>query len=32
MYNTLLKNQALFGKPKLSNTAFIIRHFADKVQ
>eukprot|EP00066_Takifugu_rubripes_P004420 XP_003967783.1 PREDICTED: unconventional myosin-Va-like [Takifugu rubripes] len=32
MYNTLLKKQAPFGKPKLSNTAFIIRHFGDKVE
>lgn len=32
MYNTLLKKQALFEKPKLSNRAFIIHHFGDKVQ
>ncbi|XP_068459809.1 unconventional myosin-Va-like [Clinocottus analis] len=32
MYNTLLKQKALFDKPRLSNRAFIIHHFADKVE
>ncbi|XP_061679061.1 unconventional myosin-Va-like [Syngnathoides biaculeatus] len=32
MYNTLLKQNAHFDKPKLSNRAFIIQHFADKVE
>lgn len=32
MYNTLLKEQALFKKPKLSNRAFIIHHFGEEVQ
>lgn len=32
MYNVLLEKQAPFGKPKLSNTAFIVRHFGEKVQ
>ncbi|XP_061773262.1 unconventional myosin-Va-like isoform X2 [Nerophis ophidion] len=32
MYNTLLKQNDHFDKPRLSNTAFIIHHFADKVE
>nr|XP_061812893.1 unconventional myosin-Va-like [Nerophis lumbriciformis] len=32
MYNTLLKQNTHFEKPRLSNTAFIIHHFADKVE
>lgn len=32
LYNTLLKQNAHFDKPRLSNTAFIIHHFADKVE
>lgn len=31
LYNTLLKQNAHFDKPRLSNRAFIIHHFADKV-
>lgn len=31
MYNTILKQNAHFDKPRLSNRAFIIHHFADKV-
>ncbi|KAM3925890.1 unconventional myosin-Va isoform 2-T2 [Leptodactylus fuscus] len=32
LYNTHLKTCALFEKPRLSNVAFIIQHFADKVE
>uniref|UniRef100_A0A7N6A2T1 Myosin VAb n=1 Tax=Anabas testudineus TaxID=64144 RepID=A0A7N6A2T1_ANATE len=32
LYNTLLKQNAHFDKPRLSNRAFIIHHFADKVE
>ncbi|KAI3370674.1 hypothetical protein L3Q82_007236 [Scortum barcoo] len=32
LYNTLLKQNAHFNKPRLSNRAFIIHHFADKVE
>uniref|UniRef100_A0A8C4HSV0 Myosin VAb n=1 Tax=Dicentrarchus labrax TaxID=13489 RepID=A0A8C4HSV0_DICLA len=32
LYNTLLKQNAHFDKPRLSNRAFIINHFADKVE
>ncbi|KAJ8340438.1 hypothetical protein SKAU_G00350710 [Synaphobranchus kaupii] len=32
LYNTHLKTCALFGKPRMSNKAFIIQHFADKVE
>ncbi|OCT86947.1 unconventional myosin-Va isoform X4 [Xenopus laevis] len=32
LYNTHLKKCALFEKPRLSNVAFIIKHFADKVE
>ncbi|XP_043934765.1 unconventional myosin-Va isoform X4 [Protopterus annectens] len=32
LYNTHLKKSALFEKPRLSNKAFIIKHFADKVE
>uniref|UniRef100_A0A8C2ZS67 Myosin VA n=1 Tax=Cyclopterus lumpus TaxID=8103 RepID=A0A8C2ZS67_CYCLU len=32
LYNTLLKQNAFFDKPRLSNRAFIIHHFADKVE
>lgn len=32
LYNTLLKQNAQFDKPRLSNRAFIIHHFADKVK
>ncbi|KAM7396859.1 hypothetical protein PAMP_019867 [Pampus punctatissimus] len=32
LYNTLLKKNAHFDKPRLSNKAFIIHHFADKVE
>lgn len=31
LYNTLLKQSAQFEKPRLSNQAFVIHHFADKV-
>lgn len=31
LYNTLLKQNVHFDKPRLSNRAFIIHHFADKV-
>nr|XP_015198449.1 PREDICTED: unconventional myosin-Va isoform X3 [Lepisosteus oculatus] len=32
LYNTHLNKCALFQKPRLSNRAFIIQHFADKVE
>ncbi|XP_076143801.1 unconventional myosin-Va isoform X2 [Alosa pseudoharengus] len=32
LYNTHLKTCALFQKPRMSNRAFIIQHFADKVE
>ncbi|XP_069384282.1 unconventional myosin-Va-like isoform X1 [Paralichthys olivaceus] len=32
LYNTLLKQNVHFDKPRLSNRAFIIHHFADKVE
>uniref|UniRef100_A0A8C3L1A2 Unconventional myosin-Va n=1 Tax=Chrysolophus pictus TaxID=9089 RepID=A0A8C3L1A2_CHRPC len=32
LYNTHLNKCALFEKPRLSNKAFIIKHFADKVE
>ncbi|XP_073706088.1 unconventional myosin-Va [Garra rufa] len=32
LYNTHLKTSALFEKPRMSNKAFIIQHFADKVE
>ncbi|KAL8197199.1 UNVERIFIED_CONTAM: Unconventional myosin-Va, partial [Gekko kuhli] len=32
LYNTHLNKTALFEKPRLSNKAFIIKHFADKVE
>ncbi|XP_059926780.1 unconventional myosin-Va isoform X1 [Gadus macrocephalus] len=32
LYNTHLKTCSLFQKPRLSNRAFIIQHFADKVE
>ncbi|PWA30523.1 hypothetical protein CCH79_00015367 [Gambusia affinis] len=32
LYNTHLKQNAYFDKPRLSNEAFIIHHFADKVE
>ncbi|XP_068131566.1 unconventional myosin-Va isoform X5 [Hyperolius riggenbachi] len=32
LYNTQLKTCPLFEKPRLSNVAFIIKHFADKVE
>ncbi|XP_054632722.1 unconventional myosin-Va-like isoform X2 [Dunckerocampus dactyliophorus] len=32
MYSTLLKQNNHFDKPRLSNIAFIIHHFADKVE
>ncbi|XP_072004306.1 unconventional myosin-Va isoform X5 [Engystomops pustulosus] len=32
LYNTHLKTCSLFEKPRLSNVAFIIQHFADKVE
>ncbi|XP_058012453.1 unconventional myosin-Va [Ahaetulla prasina] len=32
LYNTHLNKMALFEKPRLSNKAFIIQHFADKVE
>ncbi|XP_060734398.1 unconventional myosin-Va isoform X4 [Tachysurus vachellii] len=32
LYNTQLKTCALFEKPRMSNKAFIIQHFADKVE
>nr|XP_020836630.1 unconventional myosin-Va isoform X3 [Phascolarctos cinereus] len=32
LYNTHLNKCALFEKPRLSNRAFIIQHFADKVE
>ncbi|XP_028813225.1 unconventional myosin-Va isoform X2 [Denticeps clupeoides] len=32
LYNTHLKTSAHFEKPRMSNRAFVIRHFADKVE
>ncbi|XP_045889563.1 unconventional myosin-Va isoform X2 [Micropterus dolomieu] len=32
LYNTHLKTCTLFEKPRMSNRAFIIQHFADKVE
>lgn len=32
LYNTHLKKSSHFDKPRMSNTAFIIQHFADKVE
>ncbi|XP_049339461.1 unconventional myosin-Va isoform X4 [Astyanax mexicanus] len=32
LYNTHLKTCTLFEKPRMSNKAFIIQHFADKVE
>ncbi|XP_034091429.1 unconventional myosin-Va isoform X5 [Gymnodraco acuticeps] len=32
LYNTHLKTCSLFEKPRMSNRAFIIEHFADKVE
>ncbi|XP_040269881.1 unconventional myosin-Va isoform X4 [Bufo bufo] len=32
LYNTQLKTCSLFEKPRLSNVAFIVQHFADKVE
>ncbi|KAG7483467.1 unconventional myosin-Va isoform X3 [Solea senegalensis] len=32
LYNTHLKSCSLFEKPRMSNRAFIIQHFADKVE
>uniref|UniRef100_A0AAQ4QY18 Myosin VAb n=1 Tax=Gasterosteus aculeatus aculeatus TaxID=481459 RepID=A0AAQ4QY18_GASAC len=32
LYNTLLKQNAHFDKPRMSNRAFIVHHFADKVE
>ncbi|XP_049577986.1 unconventional myosin-Va isoform X1 [Syngnathus scovelli] len=32
MYNNLLKQKAHFEKPRLSNSAFIVHHFADQVE
>uniref|UniRef100_A0A673W9K5 Unconventional myosin-Va-like n=1 Tax=Salmo trutta TaxID=8032 RepID=A0A673W9K5_SALTR len=32
LYNTFLKKSDLFDKPRMSNKAFIIVHFADKVE
>ncbi|XP_062849399.1 unconventional myosin-Va [Trichomycterus rosablanca] len=32
LYNTHLKKSAHFDKPRMSNKAFIIHHFADKVE
>ncbi|XP_016888056.1 unconventional myosin-Va isoform X12 [Cynoglossus semilaevis] len=32
LYNTHLKTCSLFQKPRMSNRAFIIQHFADKVE
>ncbi|XP_042199989.1 unconventional myosin-Va [Callorhinchus milii] len=32
LYNTHLNKSALFKKPRMSNKAFIIQHFADKVE
>ncbi|XP_067236756.1 unconventional myosin-Va isoform X1 [Chanodichthys erythropterus] len=32
LYNTHLKKSSHFEKPRMSNTAFIILHFADKVE
>ncbi|KAM9753748.1 LOW QUALITY PROTEIN: unconventional myosin-Va-like [Menidia menidia] len=32
LYNTLLRQNTHFDKPRLSNSAFIINHFADKVE
>ncbi|XP_068595560.1 unconventional myosin-Va-like [Brachionichthys hirsutus] len=32
LYNTLLRQNAHFDKPRLSNAAFIVHHFADKVE
>uniref|UniRef100_A0A3P8XIR5 Myosin VAb n=1 Tax=Esox lucius TaxID=8010 RepID=A0A3P8XIR5_ESOLU len=32
LYNTFLKKSEIFDKPRMSNKAFIIHHFADKVE
>ncbi|KAM7015381.1 unconventional myosin-Va isoform 2-T2 [Tautogolabrus adspersus] len=32
LYNTHLKTSSLFEKPRMSNRAFIVKHFADKVE
>ncbi|KAL6106593.1 myo5a [Pungitius sinensis] len=32
LYNTLLKQNTHFAKPRMSNRAFIVHHFADKVE
>uniref|UniRef100_A0A8C3BER3 Myosin VC n=1 Tax=Cairina moschata TaxID=8855 RepID=A0A8C3BER3_CAIMO len=32
LYNNFVNKNALFEKPRMSNTSFIIQHFADKVE
>ncbi|KAL0968790.1 hypothetical protein UPYG_G00271910 [Umbra pygmaea] len=32
LYNTFLKKSEIFDKPRMSNKAFIVHHFADKVE
>ena len=32
LYNNFVNKNSLFEKPRMSNTSFIIQHFADKVQ
>ncbi|XP_054980528.1 unconventional myosin-Vc [Sorex araneus] len=32
LYNNFVKKNPLFEKPRMSNTSFIIQHFADKVE
>ncbi|NXD06353.1 MYO5C protein, partial [Nothocercus nigrocapillus] len=32
LYNNFINKNALFEKPRMSNTSFIIQHFADKVE
>uniref|UniRef100_A0A8C8BBD9 Myosin VC n=1 Tax=Otus sunia TaxID=257818 RepID=A0A8C8BBD9_9STRI len=32
LYNNFVNKNALFEKPRMSNTSFIVQHFADKVQ
>lgn len=32
LYNNFINKNSLFEKPRMSNTSFIIQHFADKVQ
>ena len=32
LYNNFVNKNALFEKPRMSNTSFIVQHFADKVE